>query len=265
MDDPRTSRHPRSRHRPLSAPAPNDETGEPDLRPAGQRRVEALTTVCATATTLHTGTHDTDRGPDTTLHLTIPLTDLTNGTNADPDELLANLTGRPRLSATAPLPASSTARGAGTVLATTADGTLLPPESVRRLGCDATLVVHLLGTRGEPLTLTRILRLYTRGQRRHLLLRDRGCTYPGCTAPAAWTRAHHVLHWADGGPTDTTNAALLCPRHHTHVHHRRLWATIRDHPDQHGHHVVWDLTPGSYDRHLATLRHPPDDRASPAA
>ncbi len=152
----------------------------------------------------------------------------------------------------------STARGAGTVLATTADGTLLPPETVRRLGCDATLVAHLLGTRGEPLTLTRILRLYTRGQRRHLLLRDRGCTYPGCTAPAAWTRAHHVLHWADGGPTDTTNAALLCPRHHTHVHHRRLWATIREHPDQHGHHVVWDLTPGSYDRHLATLRHPPE-------
>ncbi|WP_368857120.1 DUF222 domain-containing protein, partial [Phycicoccus sp. DTK01] len=58
---------------PLSAPTPNDETGEPDLRPAGQRRVEALTAVCATATTLHTGTHDTDRGPDTTLHLTIPL------------------------------------------------------------------------------------------------------------------------------------------------------------------------------------------------
>ncbi len=67
----------------------------------------------------------------------------------------------------------------------------------------------------------------TRGQRRHPLLRDRGCTYPGCTAPAAWTRAHHVLHWADGGPTDVANAALLCPRHHTHVHHRRLWATVR--------------------------------------
>ncbi|WP_207024522.1 HNH endonuclease signature motif containing protein, partial [Phycicoccus sp. DTK01] len=202
-----------------------------------------------TATTLHTGTHDTDRGPDTTLHLTIPLTDLTTtGTTPDPGELLTNLTG--------------TARGAGTVLATTADGTLLPPESVRRLGCDAGLLIHLLGARGEPLTLTRVLRLFSRGQRRHLLLRDRGCTYPGCTAPAAWTRAHHVLHWADGGPTDVTNAALLCPRHHTHVHHRRLWATVRAHPDQHGHHVAWDLTPGSYDR---ALRRPPDDRASPAA
>ncbi|WP_404349961.1 HNH endonuclease [Phycicoccus jejuensis] len=236
---------------PLSAPAPNDETGEPDLRPAGQRRVEALTAVCATATILHTGSHDTDRGPDTTLHLTIPLSDLTSGTTPDPGELLTNLTG--------------TAHGAGTVLATTADGTLLPPETVRRLGCDATLVAHLLGARGEPLTLTRILRLYTRGQRRHLLLRDRGCTYPGCTAPAAWTRAHHVHHWADGGPTDVANAAILCPRHHTHVHLRRLWAIVRAHPDDHGSHVAWDLTPGSYDRHLATLRHPPDDLTGTAA
>ena len=31
---------------PLSAPAPNEETGARDLRPAGQRRVEALTEVC---------------------------------------------------------------------------------------------------------------------------------------------------------------------------------------------------------------------------
>ena len=32
---------------PLSAPAPNEESGERDLRPAGQRRVEALAAVCA--------------------------------------------------------------------------------------------------------------------------------------------------------------------------------------------------------------------------
>ncbi|WP_207025397.1 HNH endonuclease signature motif containing protein, partial [Phycicoccus sp. DTK01] len=207
-----------------------------------------------TATTLHTGTHDTDRGPDTTLHLTIPLTDLTTTDDTSTTGASTTLTAL-----------AGTARGAGTVLATTADGTLLPPATVRRLGCDAGVLIHLLGARGEPLTLTRILRLYTRGQRRHLLLRDRGCTYPGCTAPAAWTRAHHVLHWADGGPTDVANTALLCPRHHTHVHLRRLWAIVRAHPDDHGHHVTWDLTPGSYDRALHALRHPPDDLTGTAA
>jgi len=96
--------------------------------------------------------------------------------------------------------------------------------------------------------------LFTRAQRRRLWRRDRGCTYPGCTAPAAWSRAHHVLHWADGGPSDIDNAALLCQRHHSFVHTRRLWAEVRERPDEHGRYVVWDLTPGSYDRHLERLR-----------
>ncbi|WP_371814242.1 HNH endonuclease [Phycicoccus sp. HDW14] len=79
---------------------------------------------------------------------------------------------------------------------------------------------------------------------------------PGCTAPAAWARAHHVRHWVDGGATDVANAALLCQRHHTTVHRRRLWATVSATPDQHGRYVVWDLTDGSYDRALAALPPP---------
>ncbi|QKE85607.1 hypothetical protein [Arthrobacter sp. NEB 688] len=85
---------------PPSAPAPNDDTGEADLRPAGQRRVEALTVVCATATAHTTGAHDTDRGPDTTLHLTIPLADLTTTDTATPAGLLTTLTGTFRPPAT---------------------------------------------------------------------------------------------------------------------------------------------------------------------
>src|SRR6478735_5637181 len=83
--------------------------------------------------------------------------------------------------------------------------------------------------------------------------RDRTCTYPGCTAPAGWARAHHVRHWVDGGATDLDNAALLCQRHHTFVHDRRLWATVRHLPDELGRYVVWDLDPGSYDRQLEWL------------
>jgi hypothetical protein len=30
---------------------------------------------------------------------------------------------------------------------------------------------------------------------------------------------HHLLAWIDGGATDLANAALLCERHHTQVHH----------------------------------------------
>ncbi|MBM6399196.1 HNH endonuclease signature motif containing protein [Phycicoccus sonneratiae] len=213
---------------PLSAPQPNDETGEADLRPAGQRRVEALTQVCAVAS----GTESLeDAGSPATLHVTIPLSDMQAST------------------------------GAGEILGSVATGTLLAPETLRRLACDAAVVLHGLGAAGEPLTLGRLERLFTRPQRRHLWLRDRGCTYPGCSAPAAWARAHHVRHWSDGGPTDVSNAALLCQRHHTTVHRRRLRAQVRRRPDEHGRYVVWDLTDGSYDRASDTA--PPGGDAVP--
>ena len=39
--------------------------------------------------------------------------------------------------------------------------------------------------------------------------------------PPAWTDAHHLTHWADGGPTSTDNMTLLCRCHHTVVHKHR--------------------------------------------
>ena len=50
------------------------------------------------------------------------------------------------------------------------------------------------------------------------------------------------------------NAALLCQRHHTVVHQRRLMAEVRRKPDELGRYVVWDLSPGSYDEYLDRLR-----------
>ena len=41
--------------------------------------------------------------------------------------------------------------------------------------------------------------------------------------PPHWADAHHLVHWADFGPSDLDNAALLCERHHTdRAHQRRL-------------------------------------------
>jgi hypothetical protein len=60
---------------------------------------------------------------------------------------------------------------------------------------------------------------------------------------------HHLVHWADLGPTDLTNAALLCERHHTIVHTRRLAGRVVHDGD--GERVEWDLTRGSYDDLLA--------------
>jgi hypothetical protein len=58
---------------------------------------------------------------------------------------------------------------------------------------------------------------------RAVAIRDGGCRYPGCDRPIAWCDAHHVGHWwRDLGPTDYDNLALLCSRHHHHVHRHRL-------------------------------------------
>ena len=77
---------------------------------------------------------------------------------------------------------------------------------------------------------------------------------PGAPPRASWCRAHHVRHWADGGLSDIDNAALLCERHHTVVHHRRLRAQVREKPDELAGTSSGTWTHGSYDRHLERLR-----------
>jgi hypothetical protein len=57
------------------------------------------------------------------------------------------------------------------------------------------------------------------------------------------------VHWADFGSSDLGNAALLCERHHTIVHSRRLTGQVVSHGA--GERVEWDLARGSYDALLA--------------
>lgn len=103
---------------------------------------------------------------------------------------------------------------------------VLSAGTIRRVACDAQVIPMVLGRDGEPLDVGRHERLVTRRQRLALIARDGGCSFPGCSMPAGWTDAHHVTPWYLGGPTDLTNLALLCRRHHTHVHRHDLTATI---------------------------------------
>src|SRR6266705_3715978 len=89
------------------------------------------------------------------------------------------------------------------------------------------------GTPQEVIDLGRSTRVIPTRLRRALAARDHGCTAPGCDRPAAYTDAHHLRHWLDGGPTSLDNLVLLCRTHHRATHHGHLTLTHPPPPPDH--------------------------------
>ena len=100
-------------------------------------------------------------------------------------------------------------------------GAVLHPEAVRRLACDAGVSRIITMGPSQILDVGRTTRTVSGPTRRALLIRDGGCRFDGCDRPAPWCDAHHVIHWADGGPTTLDNLILLCRSHHRMVHEGR--------------------------------------------
>lgn len=90
----------------------------------------------------------------------------------------------------------------------------------QRLACDAVTQTLTVDGDGVPIRLGRSARVVPPALRRVIDLRDRHCTFAGCSAPAMWCQAHHMVHWEDGGPTDERNLALACSFHHRAIHDR---------------------------------------------
>jgi hypothetical protein len=107
-------------------------------------------------------------------------------------------------------------------------GDVLPASTARRVGCDAKILPVVLGGPSEPLDVGRASRSIPPAIRAALTVRDQGCSFPSCDRPPAWTAGHHLVHWADGGPTALPNLCLLCTVHHQAVHHQG-WAVTLDH------------------------------------
>ncbi|MHA7306939.1 HNH endonuclease signature motif containing protein, partial [Arthrobacter sp. TMN-49] len=89
--------------------------------------------------------------------------------------------------------------------------------------CDADVTTMVLGDGCDILNVGRTQRLFTATQRKILLARDLGCTFPDCTAVASWCDAHHIIPWHDGGETSINNGVLLCSMHHQ-LLHRGHWS-----------------------------------------
>jgi len=223
---------------PLSAPKPTPASSDtpacPDLRSSDQRRGEALVEICRRAAAAGGAAPATTKAQ---VFVTIDLADLQTRTapwtgTATRTKYWTSPTTGPE-TRTGPQTGVGAGAGAGcgtrtgarARAGTTMSGKLLAPETVRRMACDATIIPVVLGTDSEVLDVGRAKRLFTPGMLHALWLRDKGCTIPGCWAPPFWADAHHIVHWADGGPTALTNAALLCGRHHTLAHQRGWTAT----------------------------------------
>jgi hypothetical protein len=96
------------------------------------------------------------------------------------------------------------------------DGVRVSAETSQRLACDASRVImehdadgHIVGVSARTRTIPPALR-------RALAHRDPGCRFPGCGLRQI--QAHHIVHWAHGGPTTLANTTSLCRRHHRAVH-----------------------------------------------
>ncbi|SDM93000.1 HNH endonuclease [Geodermatophilus siccatus] len=157
-----------------------------DERTRAQRLADALVQLCDNQ--LAAGTLPTLRGHKPQVIVTLGIEDL-----VDP----------------------ATGRGA----AKTGFGAAISAARARWLACDGQVTRIVLGPDGVPLEHGRTVRLFPAHVRRAAELRDGGCVFAGCSAPTWWCDVHHVLAWVDGGATDLANAALLCERHHTKVHH----------------------------------------------
>ncbi|HEV8587159.1 MAG TPA: DUF222 domain-containing protein [Methylomirabilota bacterium] len=96
------------------------------------------------------------------------------------------------------------------------DGAHVSAETSRRLACDATRVVMRHDANDQVMEVGARTRTIPPALRRALHHRDGGCRFPGCGLP--FGQAHHIRHWAHGGPTALSNLAMLCRRHHRAVH-----------------------------------------------
>ena len=133
----------------------------------------------------------------------VELCGLALGTDADPD--------RATVVAHVDAEAFVTGRGNGTLQG----GTPVASETVRRLSCDGRMqtVVHAEATiSASPVKRAVPPHLY-----RELRERDVTCGFPGCSNEV-WVHAHHIEHFADGGPTTLSNLVLLCGTHHRLMH-----------------------------------------------
>ena len=148
--------------------------GPDDHRSSGQRPADALVDICGHA--LGTGKTGASGGVRPHLLVTTPLSVITGAERSAPAEV-----------------------------AEVAWTGSLTNQATKRLACDAEITRVVVAPPSQPLDVGRTTRTVPAHLRNALIVRDRGCIDEGCDRPPAWTDAHHILHWAEGGSTSLDN------------------------------------------------------------
>jgi Domain of unknown function (DUF222) len=160
---------------------------DPPDDPRGARRADALVWICEAA--LQPGSGDTPSAPPTQMVVHVDYDVLTG----------ANPNGRGHVE----------------------DGPALSTETLRRLGCTAT-VKTLIERDGVAIAEGRRTPTFPPAMKRAVRSRDGICGFPGCAVPATRCEVHHVEHWIDGGPTKIWNGLAMCDPHHDRHHDREF-------------------------------------------
>ncbi|RZV46548.1 MAG: HNH endonuclease [Acidimicrobiia bacterium] len=101
---------------------------------------------------------------------------------------------------------------------------LIDGDELLALACDSRLQPAIDDPDGFTVGVGRTSRKIPHWLRRLLDDRDGGCRFPGC-GRTRWTHAHHIIHWANEGPTNLDNLIILCGFHHRLVHRDR-WRIV---------------------------------------
>ena len=98
-------------------------------------------------------------------------------------------------------------------------GRLFGTSELDRLLCDARVQPALHDSDGITIGVGRITRTIPSWLARAIQERDKGCRFPSCDR-TRWLHSHHIVHWANGGPTNLDNLVSLCGFHHRMLHNQ---------------------------------------------
>jgi hypothetical protein len=104
--------------------------------------------------------------------------------------------------------------------------TSMTARDIRRILCDAHVLPAVMGGESKPLDVAVPSYVVPAHIRRGVVLRDKGCAFPGCERPASACDSHHIREWLQGGPTQIDNLVLLCPHHHRLIHRSEWTVTL---------------------------------------